>query len=383
MKAAYAQRLRILLPVFVLIAAGAGAWVLAGSAGPDPVAANASPPKVKILTAQPRLLRLPVHSQGVLLPVREIDLTAQVQGRITALHDSFVVGGRFKAGEVLASVAPAEYDLAIVTGESRLAEAKRVLAEAQAAVQQARREWQVLGKGTPTPLTLHEPQLLEAKAKLRQAEAELTHARLLRSHCDIRAPFAGRVKEKLAEVGQMVEVGKSLGGIYAGDAAEIRLPLSQEQIGYLPEPRSGKAGGPKVLLTAERGPDKVQRQAVIVRREGIVDQKTGLEYWVARLNHPEQAPALLPGTFVTAEIEGRELDSVFELPRGALNAAQEAVLVDAKGKLQIKRLQVLRSDTDRVWVGGGLNTGDRIVVSGVDEPVSGMAVIAELADGAL
>ncbi|MBL1266034.1 efflux RND transporter periplasmic adaptor subunit [Candidatus Methylomicrobium oryzae] len=377
-----AARLRIVLPVLVLLSAAAGAWLLAEGAAPESAARDEPVPVVKVLRVQPQRLRLPVRSQGVLQPAREIDLTAEVQGRVEALHDGFVVGGRFKAGEVLVRVAAHEYRLAVVRAETQLAEARRKLAEEQAAAQQAQREWKVLGQGAPTPLSLHQPQVQEAKAGLKQAEAELADAGMRLSRCEIRAPFSGRVKEKLTGVGQMAETGKTLGRIYADDAAEVRLPLSQAQIGYLAEPTAGKAGL-KVVLTAERGAETVRREAAIVRREGIVDQHTGLEYWVARLNNPERAPALLPGTFLTAEIEGRELDGVFELPRGALNAAQEAVLVEAGNKLQIRRLAVLRSDADRVWIGGGLQAGERVVVAGIETPVAGRQVVAEAADNRL
>ncbi|EIC30040.1 MULTISPECIES: efflux RND transporter periplasmic adaptor subunit [Methylomicrobium] len=377
-----AARLRIVLPIMVLLSAGVAAWLLAEGAAPESAAREEPVPTVKVLSVQPRHLRLPVRSQGVLQPVREIDLTAEVQGRVEALHDGFVVGGRFKAGEVLVKVAAHEYRLGVVRAETQLAEARRKLAEEQAAAQQAQREWKVLGQGAPTPLSLHEPQVQEARARLSQAEAELADARMRLSRCEIRAPFSGRVKEKLTGVGQMAEAGKALGRIYADDASEVRLPLSQAQIGYLAEPKPGKAGL-KVVLTAERGPETVRREATIVRREGFVDPTTGLEYWVARLNGPERAPALLPGTFLTAEIESRELDGVFELPRGALNAAQEAVLVDSDNKLQIRRLQVLRSDADRVWIGGGLQAGERVVVSGLETPVADQKVVAEAAGGFL
>jgi len=375
-----AARWRVVLPVLVVLAAGICAWLLAEGSAPESTHRDEAVPVVKVLSAQARRLRVPVRSQGVLQPVREIDLTAEVRGRVEALHDSFVVGGRFKAGEVLAKVAAHEYQLAVVRAETQLAEAKRKLAEEQAAAQQAQREWKVLGQGAPTPLSLHEPQVQEAKARLKQAEAELADAKLHLSRCEIRAPFNGRIKEKSTGVGQLAEMGKVLGRIYADDAAEVRLPLSQAQIGYLLEPNASKANRPKVVLTAERGLETVRREAVIVRREGIIDQATGLEYWVARLDAPERTPALLPGTFLTAEIEGKELDGVIELPRGALNAAQEAVLVDADGKLEVRRLQVLRSDADRVWVGGGLQAGERVVVSGIETPVSGQKVVAETAD---
>jgi len=364
---------QFVLPAAVLLAAAAGSlWLAAGSA---PTGTPSAPPLplVKVIGVSPQRLRLPVHSQGVLQPIREIDLTSEAGGRVEAVAAGFVVGGSFRAGEVLIKLAGRVYDLAVLRAETQLAEAKRKLAEEQAAAQQARQEWQVLGQGKPTPLSLREPQVQEAEARLIQAEAELADAKFLRGRCDIRAPFAGRIKEKRVGVGQTVEPGQALGRIYAEAAAEVRLPLNQTQIGYLPEAESG----PTVWLTAERGPHSVRRRALIVRREGLVDSATGLEYWVARLDEPEADPPLLPGTFVSAQIEGRELDGVFELPRAALNAAQEAVLVGADDTVQIRRLPVLLSDADRVWIGGGLQAGDRVVLSGLDAPVAGQRVIVD------
>ncbi|MGH8762752.1 MAG: efflux RND transporter periplasmic adaptor subunit, partial [Nitrosospira sp.] len=88
-------------------------------------------------------------------------------------------------------------------------------------------------------------------------------------------------------------------------------------------------------------------------------------------------PPLMPGLFVKAEIEGREQSDVFVLPSVAVNTVREALWIDAEDRLHIRRLEVLRSEPDRVLVKGGLNAGDRVVVSGIDIPVEGMQVRTE------
>jgi multidrug efflux pump subunit AcrA (membrane-fusion protein) len=57
-----------------------------------------------------------------------------------------------------------------------------------------------------------------------------------------------------------------------------------------------------------------------------------------------------------------------------VNASQEAVLVTPDDRLEIRRLDVLRTEPDRILVRGGLSPGDRVVVAGVDVPVAGMTV---------
>ena len=54
----------------------------------------------------------------------------------------------------------------------------------------------------------------------------------------IRAPYPGRVRTKNADVGQYVNPGSPLGHIYAIDYAEVRLPVSDDQLAYLDLPLS-------------------------------------------------------------------------------------------------------------------------------------------------
>jgi membrane fusion protein, multidrug efflux system len=119
----------------------------------------------------------------------------------------------------------------------------------------------------------------------------------------------------------------------------------------------------------------------IANAEGALDEETGLLHAVAEVKDPyavkADQPPLLPGLFVQAEIEGLELADVFILPAGSVNASQEALLVDAEDRLRIRRMQILRNEPDRVLIKGGLDAGDRVVVSGIQIPIEGMKVRAE------
>ena len=82
-----------------------------------------------------------------------------------------------------------------------------MMEEAQA--EQARNEWHSLGEGEPSALILREPQLAEARAKLKAAQADLANARLQRSRCEWRAPFAGASGKDIPGLGQYVQPGES------------------------------------------------------------------------------------------------------------------------------------------------------------------------------
>ncbi|MCQ8119939.1 efflux RND transporter periplasmic adaptor subunit [Methylomonas rosea] len=376
--------LKVLLPILVLLAAAGAAWAII-AAKPQTVQQSAEPniPKVNVVRAEPQSLRLNVMSQGVVAPRETIDLVSEVGGKVAQVHPAMVAGGFFAANELLLTIDPRDYDYAIVAAEAQLAEAQRVLINEQAQVEQAHSEWQALGEGEPTALALRKPQLAEAQAKLKAAEADLAKAKLNRSRCELRSPFAGRVLSKQAGLGQYVPSGAVVARIYASDIAEIRLPISTEQLAFLELPlgQNAKTGRwPAVTLSAELAGKPQRWQGRIVRSEAALDDNSGQLYLVAQVAEPfretSDRPPLLSGLFVQAEIEGVRRDGLFTLPRTALNGLQQAKLVDAEQRLEIRQLQVLRHDAERVIVKAGLNPGDRVVVSELPVPVAGMKVNA-------
>lgn len=400
------RSLKIFLSLVVLLAGIAGAWAIIVT---RPVPATGKPkmeiPSVTVIQAEPQTLRLDVHTQGVVTPRDEIDLISEVAGKIIHLHPNFAVGGFFAKNDLLVTIDPRDYDYAIAEALARIAEAKRQLAMEEAQADQARNEWQELGEGNPTPLAMREPQLAEARAKLKAAEADLAQAKIKRNRCELRAPFAGRFQSRNAGLGQYIQPGEKLARLYSTDAAEIRLPLASGQLAYLeldlgienPSLRRSGAGiqpavtycvpgdasaktanHPKVVLTAEFAGAMQRWEGRIVRTEGVVDESTGVLYAVAEVCHPylqiNNRPPLLNGLFVQAIVQGKELPNLFALPQIAINVSNEALLVDNKQKLHIRHLDVLRHEPDRILVKGGLNAGERIVTSGIDAPVEGMTV---------
>jgi len=98
-----------------------------------------SAPLVTVIQAEPLTLRLDVHSQGIVTPRNEIDLTPKVSGKIIQLHPDFVTGGFFARNDLLVTIDPRDYDYAIAQAQAQIAEDKRQLAmeEAQADVDDA------------------------------------------------------------------------------------------------------------------------------------------------------------------------------------------------------------------------------------------------------
>ncbi len=381
--------LKIIIPVLVVLAGISISWAIAvhrpslKSELPD-----SGIPAVQVIETTPQTIKLNISSQGVVVPRTEIDLVPEVAGQIVRLHPSLAAGGFFEAGDILMMIDPRDYDHAIAEAHARIAEAERQVAMEEAQAEQARQEWQVLGEGTPSPLTMREPQLAEARAKLKAAQADMVKARLQRDRCEWRSPFAGRVRNTHIGLGQYVQPGEKLARLYATDVAQIRLPLATDQFAYLDlllDHGDNKAErGPKVVLSGEFAGATHRWEGHVIRTEGALDEETGLLHAVAEVRNPYKVksgqPPLIPGLFVKAEIEGREQADVFVLPPGAVNASREVLLVDAENRLHIRRVEILRREPDRILAKRGLNAGDRLVISRIEVPVEGMKVSAEIVD---
>lgn len=338
------------------------------------------PPPVRVLTVTPTEVDLGVRSQGSVIPVTEADLVSEVAGTIVWTAESFEVGGFFDAGEVLLRLDRRDYELALASARAALAQAGVGLAREQAEADVAREEWEELGEdGEPGPLVLRQPQLAEARAQVEAALANMRRAELDLDRTAIRAPFAGRLRAKRVDRGEFVNRGVPLATIYAVDAAEVVLPVPDSELAFLDLPLGGELGdrGPRVLLRAQFAGGRHEWEGRVVRVGGEIDPATRMVNLIARVDDPYRAsgdrPPLSVGLFVDAEVVGRSVESVFQVPRGALVGADRVWLVE-DGRLVLRHVGILRADPEVVIVSDGLSAGDRISLTILESAVDGMRV---------
>lgn len=385
---------RILIPVIILTLCGAITYGLVATkpeveTRPTPTTV----PLVSVESVDRQAVQFVVDAQGTVLPRTESTLVSRVAGEVVEIAPSFEVGGFFRQGQVLLRLDAKDYELTVDQAEAQVAQAELVLVQQEAEARIARDEWDSLGQGEASPLTLRQPQVAQAKASLAAAEAQLEKARLDLERTVIRAPFAGRVRAKLADRGQYLAPGTRVATVHAIDYAEVHLPVSVDELHYLDLPlayRDGGSQGPEVTLSA-RVAGRVQRwSGRIVRSEGEIDPRTRMLNLIARIEDPygrrsasdsstEGAP-LMVGLFVDAEIHGRDQTDVAVLPRKVLRSDDQVLVVDAEDRLRFRTVEVLRTDGDQVIIGEGLQVGERVCVSNLDVVVDGMLVRTDEAD---
>lgn len=371
----------------LVLAAGVGSFVALGAAKEAPEKSEEAPREISLYVEDVRAeeVTLSVRTQGEVRPKTEIDLVPQVSGRIVSISEKFAEGAGFAPGETLIQIDDSNYKLAVTSAEARVAEARVRVEQELADARIKKKQWQDWVKdGQPTPLALNQPQVAEAQAKLRAAEADLENAKLDLARTQIKVPFQGRVLERAAGIGQFVNVGAQLGRVFATDKIEVRLPLTDRQLVELNLPIGFVANGtnaPQVTFTATLGGQTHEWTGRVVRTHASVDQQTRLMYAVAEVSDPygiavdKTGMPLAVGLFVNAEIEGVRAQNALVMPRLALRS-EDKVYVIKDSKLEVRTVDVISTTEDRVVVASGVAPGEKVVTSPVRGAYDGMAAVA-------
>jgi RND family efflux transporter MFP subunit len=360
---------RIAIPLLIL-AAGFGLWQWLGqkTEPPAPMIRPQQKLRAEVLELQRSHFPVILRSQGTVRAHHLTTLTPLVGGRITTVHPEFEDGAFFEKDDPLVELDAADYKAALAGARARLARAKAALAQEEARAKQAALNWDEIGYDEPpSELVLRVPQLNEARANVEAAEAELDQASRDLTRTVIRAPFAGRVKARLTGLGQTVNPGTVLGEIFATDYAEVRLPLTPRQLGFISLPEHDDDPAVPVTLSDALGSEsEIKREASITRTEGTLDESSRELFVIARIDDPfglrSELPPLRIGQPVRAAIEGRVLEDIFVIPRHALRGVG-AIHLAVEETLERRKIIPLWSDDDVIVVRDQLEPGQLLVTS--------------------
>jgi multidrug efflux system membrane fusion protein len=346
---------------------------------------------VEVKRIKPTAYDVTIQSQGTVRPRTESTLIPEVSGIVTEVAPGFEDGGFFEQGDRLLRIDPRDYESAVKIAEAALVDARTNLELEEAQAAQALADWKRLGKDDEAnSLVLRKPQLAKAAAAVESAQARLRNAQRDLERTVVSAPYAGRILTKSVDVGQFVSPGTVLARLYAVDFAEIRLPLSNEQLAHvsIPESYRGEKApadwvNPPVKLAAEIGGHEYYWEGEIVRAEGAVDTRSRQLFVVAQVVNPygrraEGQPPLKVGMFVRAEIRGRRMEDVFVVPRSVLRPGDEVLLVDDDNRLRRRRLEIGWRDELNVVVSGGLEAGALLCFTQLPFAAEGAMVVPDI-----
>lgn len=380
------------LVVLGILAAGVGGYVALQVLRPKP-AVRAPAKQLPLVRVAPLELRegaLLVTGNGLVKPRNEVVLAAELSGRIAYVSPALVTGGAFARGEVLVRLDPAPFEAALAQTEADRRAARASLALAEAVL---KRTEELIAQGFLSRQTLDDRTAArdQALAVLARTEAVEQQRRIDLERSVIRAPFRGRVLSERVDPGETVQPGKELARLFADDALEIAVSLTDRDVALIADPWATGAVARRAAAAAsvivEHGGQRYRWPARLERVEAAVDSATRTFNAVVRVDHPgtpgkpqggtaeAAAPPLLVGMYATVEIAGRDLGRYARVPRSALRDGGVLWLVDREDKVSVQPVRLLREEKDHaVLAAEGLTAGARVIVSDLKVVTPGMPV---------
>ena len=310
-----------------ILAAGIAVFLTLGSQPPparkETPAAAALP--VRMRPAETVAAGLTIAADGVVVPLREVTLAAEVPGRVRMKSEACNEGRFVAAGTVLFEIDPRDYELDIERLERERRQAELAIEELDEEVQQnaesivlakrqvelsrrdvARLEGLKAGRivtesdhdralrdelnAANALTTLEGQRRVQAKRRTKLLEAQLLagtmleKARLDLSRTTITAPVAGMVVEDKVEQGSFVAKGTPLVTIEDTSAAEVRTSLEMDDLARIwagrretaaSDGRIGAQFDAPVTVTFRIGDAVYEWDGFLSRQEGRgLDEKT-------------------------------------------------------------------------------------------------------------
>jgi membrane fusion protein (multidrug efflux system) len=329
---------------------------------------NATPPdpppaEVGVIAVERRTLPLDYEYVGEVQPIKRVEVRARVDGVIEARP--FTEGSLVRPGQVLYRLERVRYEAAYRSAAARRANARRLVERLEPLLERN---------------AVAQQDVDNARTELEAAQAVYDEARKDREDAVVRAEIGGRIGRTRMEVGARVTgPGDLLTTIEQLDPVYVTFrPSSQDQQQWRQDPRSAELIQPGSRLVVQA----VLQDGTVLPRTGkldyvspSLDPATGTLELRASFDNDDRA--LVPGQFVRVRLHGFERDSVLAVPRRAVQQSlnRQFVLVVGKGDTVAARDIETGSWSSDWWiVERGLQTGERVVVDGVQKTVPGQPV---------
>ena len=376
--------IKVVAPLAILLAS-AGAFIMLEASKPEPEkkTEEVRPLSVYVQPAEKSDVSLLVSTQGEVRARTEVELTAQIAGKVISVSSEFTEGGVVSPGVSLITIEDTDYKLAVSQAHAAVAAAQVEEQEALATADVARK--QLVNTANASSLALKRPQVAQANARLEAARASLALAELNLSRTKISLPFDGRVLKKNVDIGQYVSPGTLLGSAFSTSVVEVRVPLDDDELASLDLPIGFIAGHEAPIIVDLKAivAGKQQRwQGQLVRLDASIDSQTRTLYGQIEVKSPylknvsQNNMPLAVGLYVEAEIKGRRINNATVIPRDGLRAGNKVFVINADNRLDVRQVSVVHSSDKMAIIGSGVSPDERVIVSSIRNPIPGMRISA-------
>jgi HlyD family secretion protein len=324
-------------------------------------------------------------ASGYVVARRKAVVSAKIQGRLAQLRVE--EGSRVGNGETIARLESGDYEAQVQRARAALQRAQADLAESQRQLDLARRLTDEKIMSTDQ-LQTAESRARVNEAAVAQARAEVSFAQAQLANTVIRAPFAGTVVKKMAEVGESVapippgvNISTSSGAIVALadlDTLEVEVDVSESNVAKLspdqpaevtveafPD-RKYRAVLRQVIPTADRTKATVQVKVTILEKDARLKPEMSAKVTFVEPTRPvapaeTSAPVVVVPKEAVVTRDGKPV--VFEVRDGKVRARPVVPGGERQGQTVVRE-GLAGSETLVVRPPETLKDGDAVRVKG-------------------
>jgi RND family efflux transporter MFP subunit len=307
---------------------------------------------------------------GTVKPRIETDMGFRVPGKVA--KRLVEVGQTVDVGQPLATLDEVDLKLQAEQAEAEFRAATGVLAQAGAAEQRAK-DLRVKGWTTDAALDTSKAAADEARARLNRAERSVELTKNSLSYASLEADTRGVVTATLVEPGQVVASGQT--------AIRVARLGEKEAVVSIPEMLVGRAksGAATVTLWSD-----ANRKYAAKLREIAPTADPATRTYLAKFSLPEADDKVSLGMTATLTLADAATERVAKLPLSALysqGGEPSLYIVDDKGEVALKPVQVKSYESDAVVISAGVDEGAKVVALGVQkiDPAQKVRVVSSLA----
>jgi RND family efflux transporter MFP subunit len=367
------------LPATVWIGTGVTIIALAAASLKYSPHANAKPARTTpaslphVVVSRPLVENLDTRLSflGQFSAVSQVEIRAQVGGTLTGI--SFKDGDIVQKGDLLFTIDPQPYEIALAEATAQLgvATAHLELAERQLARAKDLRQSDA---GTVENVDQRTGDQRAAQASVEEAKARIRDAQFDLDRCRVYSPFTGRIGKHQVSIGNLIGGSRTANGpttllatLVSLDPIYFDFDMSEADFLLFSKYRAGTEGSHIRQVALAVGDDKgYRRKGTFDFLDNVLDRSSGTIH--ARATVPNSNFGLVPGEFARVQLVVAPPSPTLLVPDAVVQPDQSkhAVLtVSADGSVVTKQVEIGDLQSDLRVIRSGLAANDRVIIGGL------------------
>lgn len=370
-----------LIAVVALAGTGWLAWHLthpaadSSTAAPGGAARRGPPPTtVGVATAERASIPILLDALGTVTPQATVKVRPQVAGVLQKVL--FKEGQMLRAGELMATIDPRQFELALQQASGQRQRDEAQLDSARVTLQRFRT---LLAQDSIARQEVDSQAALvkQLEGTVMIDKANEGAARLNLGYTRVVAPVSGRVGLRAVDVGNVVSPSDANGIALITQVTPIDVVFSipQDQVGELQQAVS--AGTVMKVTALDRTRSGTLDTGVFASLDNQIDTSTGTVKAKARFANSQLT--LFPSQFVNVQLLVRTIDNTVVVPVTAVRLGSGGdyvyVLNAAERTVSLRPVKRGPATVDKIVIAAGLQAGERVITEGTDRLKDGARVV--------